>query len=117
MTDNRTTELLCKLLDERGADWRIEFDGAIEWESAAGDYSSAVDVGDGKLVFTGCLTPEQAIAATLGVGECEIVYHYEARTRSEIGRERVELSCGHIVERHSKYCQECGRKIRKAAKR
>lgn len=63
----------------------------------------------------------QAIAdelnAAIGGGECEIVYHYEARDRSEIGREPVELSCGHIVERHSKYCQECGRKIRKAVKR
>lgn len=58
-----------------------------------------------------------AIAATLWRGECEIVIHYEASTRGEVGRERVKLSCGHIVERHSKYCQECGRKIRKAVKR
>lgn len=55
--------------------------------------------------------------AALGVGECEIVGHYEASTRGEIGRERIKLSCGHIVERHSKYCQECGRKIQKAVKR
>jgi len=58
-----------------------------------------------------------ALVAKRGGGECEIVYHYEARNRSEIGREPVELSCGHIVERHSKYCPECGRKIRKAVKR
>jgi hypothetical protein len=56
------------------------------------------------------------IAATLGGGECEIVEHYAASTRGEIGRERVKLSCGHIVERHSKFCQECGAKIRKAVR-
>ena len=55
--------------------------------------------------------------ATLGGGECEIVEHYAASTRGEIGRERVKLSCGHIVERHSKFCQECGARIRKAVKR
>lgn len=57
-----------------------------------------------------------AIAA-LGAGECEIVEHYAASTRGEIGRERVKLSCGHIAERHSKFCQECGAKIQEAVKR
>lgn len=55
--------------------------------------------------------------ATLGGGECEIVEHYVARTRGEIGRERVKLSCGHIVERHSKFCPECGARIREEMKR
>ena len=62
----------------------------------------------------------QAIADELNAavgGECEITCCYAASTRGEVGRERVELSCGHIVERHSKYCQECGHKIRKAVKR
>ena len=59
---------------------------------------------------------EQVIAATLGRGECEIVCCYEASTRGEVGRERVKLSCGHVVERHRKYCPVCGRKIRKAVK-
>lgn len=64
-----------------------------------------------------CTPCAEKFNATLGDGECEIVEHYVASTRSEVGRERVKLSCGHIVERHSKYCQECGRKIRKVVKR
>jgi len=69
MSDSNATELLRKLLDDCGVEYRIDFDGSTEWESLAGDYSSAVDVGDGKLVFTGCLTPQQAIAATLGTDD------------------------------------------------
>jgi hypothetical protein len=42
---------------------------------------------------------------------CYIVKWFEATTRSEFGRERVELSCGHIAERHSKFCPSCGAKV------
>ena len=59
----------------------------------------------------------QMVEHYFGSKECEIVGHYEASTRGEVGRERVKLSCGHIVERHSKYCQECGAKVRKAVER
>ena len=64
------TDELRRLLDERGVEYHIDFDGSTEWESSTGDYSSGVDCGDGKLVFTGCLTPAQAIEATLGRGTC-----------------------------------------------
>lgn len=67
MSDGKTaTERLREMLDARGVDYRIDFDGSTEWDALTGDYSSAVDVGGGKLVFTGCITPEQAVAATLG---------------------------------------------------
>lgn len=42
---------------------------------------------------------------------CRIIARYEARTREGIGRESVELSCGHMVERHSKFCSQCGSKV------
>lgn len=42
---------------------------------------------------------------------CHVVERYEASHRAEIGRERVKLSCGHIVERHSKFCPSCGAKV------
>lgn len=42
---------------------------------------------------------------------CRIVARYEAKSIAEIGRERVKLSCGHIVERHSKFCSQCGAKV------
>lgn len=63
MTDNRTTELLCKLLDERGIEWRSELEGV----TFVGDWCF-VEYDNGKLAAT-CepvLTPEQALAATLG---------------------------------------------------
>ena len=42
---------------------------------------------------------------------CHIVKWFEATTRSELGRERVELSCGHFAERHSKFCPSCGARV------
>ena len=42
---------------------------------------------------------------------CHIVAWYEAMSRAEIGRESVKLSCGHIVERHAKFCKECGARV------
>lgn len=75
MTDNRTTELLCKLLDERGAKWRkSEGYGTgcifVWWDSPIFGEVHATENNDGTL-FMACLnncdfTPEQAIAATLG---------------------------------------------------
>lgn len=116
MTDNRTTETatgrLRALLNERDAEWKQ----GMAWNVTVinGDWLVVEDVDFGTLsvsTMAYMLTPEQAIAATLGSGECEIVEHYAASTRGEIGRERVKLSCGHIVERHSKFCQECGAKV------
>lgn len=42
---------------------------------------------------------------------CHIVAWYVASSRAEIGRESVKLSCGHIVERHAKFCKECGARV------
>lgn len=62
MTDNRTTEL-CKLLEERGEDYTRN-DSSITW-GYYNDPHTATESMDGTLIVTG-LTPEQAIAATLG---------------------------------------------------
>ena len=63
MTDNQTTELLREGLTERGIEWRSGLEG-VTW---VGDWCF-VEYDNGKLTAT-CepvLTPEQAIAATLG---------------------------------------------------
>ena len=63
MTDNRTTELLHKLLEERGLSCQTHYLHA-SWCVGPKLYE-AVDNLDGTLTV-GNLTPEQAIAATLG---------------------------------------------------
>ena len=63
MTDNRTTELLREGLTEHGIEWRSGLKGV----TFVGDWCF-VEYDNGKLAAT-CepvLTPEQAIAATLG---------------------------------------------------
>lgn len=64
MADNRATELLCKMLEERGEDYTRN-DFGITW-SYYSDPHTATESMDGTLIVTG-LTPEQAIAATLGL--------------------------------------------------
>ena len=63
MTDNRTTELLLKLLEERGLSYQTHYLHA-SWRVGQKLYG-AVDNLDGTLTVDN-LTPEQAIAATLG---------------------------------------------------
>ena len=63
MTDNRTTELLRKLLDKHGLSYQTHY-LHTSWHVGPKLYK-AVDNLDGTLTV-GSLTPEQAIAATLG---------------------------------------------------
>lgn len=107
MTDNRTTELLCRLLEERGVEW---------WDSRYGE-QVVFQVGDVKwFANDGCrdgmvelstilITPEQAIAATLGSGTCEIAL---ARLVDVAAKVDID-SCAKILE--------CVEAIRKAVKR
>ena len=67
ITDNRTTELLCKLLEERGIEWS-HGDAAYEteWSTPDGRHCSAMYWKPTFTVLVSGCTPEQAIAATLG---------------------------------------------------
>ena len=62
-------------------------------------------------------TPEQAIAATLGGGECEVISHYYY---DDYDLHEFELSCGHSYTMHDDmpypFCPICGKKV-KAVKR
>lgn len=124
MTDNRTTELLCKLLEERGVSCRTHY-LYTSWYVGPKLYY-AVDNLDGTLTIAN-LTPEQAIAATLGSGTCESERD-EWKTKAESalhenpyvglvrGKQwkRTEISdyycgrCGWKVTDHDSYCPECG---------
>lgn len=75
MTENRTTELLCKLLEARGLSCQTHYLHS-SWCVGPKLYD-AVDNLDGTLTVDN-LTPEQAIAATLGGevnGETSDGYH------------------------------------------
>ena len=116
-----TTDELRRLLDERCIHW---WAGADEhktlWESngLTWEYFNNEN-GDAWLGFlSACeqdITPEQAIAATLGGGECERVKH---GTKPD-GTPRYRCSvCGYgLGDYRWAYCPKCGRKIRKAGKR
>lgn len=76
MTDNRTTELLRKLLEERGVEWwEGEDERKTHWvvNGLTWEYFNNEN-GDAWLGFLGAcendVTPEQAVAATLGSGTC-----------------------------------------------
>ena len=120
-----STEILRKLLDERG----IEHDDEIEtftdswkptnwtrWRCADGKYATyhhCEQLDLKRLVKYGC-TPEQAIAATLGRGTCHSTTDDSAWcfACSECGKTfpRNDL---HLAHNHGEinYCPNCGRTV------
>ena len=117
------TDTIRAMLDERGAEWeacrvptlRSEL-AATFWHDRDGNPCSTVegadDIPDGKLSVNANLTPEQAIEATLGRGECREV---------KIDRYwRGCGECGYVWEfmygigkcERPRYCPSCGRAVR-----
>ena len=82
MTDNRTSELLHKLLEERGVEYEAYRDiknrCITKWRTYHGAFVFFAVEKEGKLFVetasdtehSAICTPEQAIAATLGSGTC-----------------------------------------------
>lgn len=71
------TKRLRALLDERGVEWEdmsIRLYACTSWRDPDGEPCTALegadDIPDGKLSAQALLTPEQAIAATLGSCNC-----------------------------------------------
>ena len=139
-TDNRTTELLRKLLDERGVEWVEDVPygaKAITKFKSNGVWLRYVDYDDcqyGNYQWLDYhenepLTPEQAIAATLGSGTCEPNWVLQGETQTQ---EFWRCECGNCGEcfgvetRESfplkmtidkvdvpNFCPNCGKRIRK----
>ena len=110
MTDNRKTELLCKLLEERGAEWK-DGDAAyeIEWNTPDGRHCSAVYWEPTFTVLVSGCTPEQAIAATLGRPKAKShPYGYERDTGAY---DCTRCECGCINDISATYCNDCGGEI------
>lgn len=121
------TERLRELLDERGVEWKApaSYDGSTKYDTIVGDYW--FHEYDGRITVHG-LTPEQAIAATLGRGTCHPVPTCNADetdtlecVRDDMGGYCKKLTvhvmecteCGHTYEHVNgdyEFCPRCGRK-------
>ena len=121
MTDSNATELLREMLDERGVEYEVdESDNTtyfcFDWCDECGSYLKHIFVtGSCIEASIGYLTPEQAVAATLGSGECDLVEtgveHIEADVHmlecSKCGR-----TCEHVFGDYD-YCPYCGRTVKR----
>ena len=109
------TDILRRLLDERGVEWWEE-DGHTLWygeslHHAASAFSSFMFGESERVHLNAMVTPEQAVAATLGRGTCHetIIDHYW----------RGCGECGYIWEfmygigkcESPHYCPNCGREV------
>ena len=103
------TDELRRMLDERGVEWWQSANtlGCVftRWYSPLfGDEVCAMENGEeGLVLFDHYLTPEQAIAATLGRGTCEYCKDgkFDGQTvmMSNHGWQRIN------------FCPNCGRKV------
>ena len=124
MTDSNATERIDKLiaiLEERGASYEVHdimTNKAVTWE---GDVCKWVALDDDEglavAVYRDYLTPEQAIAATLGCGTCEIVASSTDGLCTDSPRHWFKLSCGHSftvdgLERPMA-CAVCGKAVKR----
>ena len=117
------TERLRALLDERGVEWWPMHDDEVGYRE---DRDTEFLVYGCKHVAHewGCrlqvdmLTPEQAVAATLGPGTCEVECFDDGVDEGMDGEWYFEtptwyLSCGHEVcgSMRPCYCSTCGRRV------
>ena len=124
------TDDLRRMLDERGVEWKehrhtVPGSMAIQRETLWGQpidntngkpiphvyHNRATEMGDGRLFLEAQLvTPEQAIAATLGQGKCQLT------DNGPWGYPYVCSACGasydpDILNGDWNFCPNCGRKV------
>lgn len=108
-------ETLRKMLDEHGVEHYDRFD-VTEWVGSDGEIChTSVNYSNGAtvLVLRKCTTPEQAIAATLGRGECELI-----NAADDLGKGTSSCMCSECGYTalddwwdEFKYCPNCGRRV------
>lgn len=109
MTDNRTTEKLCNLLEERGVNCQTNY-LHVSWRVGPKLYD-AIDNFNGTLTVDN-LTPEQAIAATLDSGTCRNDWAEFGKFKcSECGLQVDSISTGTTTPIPIAFCPRCGRKV------
>lgn len=106
------TDELRRLLDKLGVEWR----GGLPTETIVSEPIDAlyVERSDGmmRVYFRSYLTPEQAVAATLGAGPCRRVRHDGDAVFQYCSK------CGGMLARWLEYddgnahfCPSCGRRV------
>ena len=99
------TERLRKLLTERGVEWTASGTDTC-WTSADGYPMRAWDTTNGTHMRVADLTPEQAIAATLGAGTRRNLACHKGCT------EFMCSECGaHYLGFRFSFCPHCGARI------
>ena len=117
-----TTDELRAMLDERGVKWEK---GAsltnlyTYWTDCNGHDVTAVGT-DSVMFMSHFVTPEQAIAATLGRGECEDTGGADEFCCSECGcvlrladRDGLNTLCTGFIVDCPHYCPSCGRAVQR----
>ena len=117
------TERLRAMLDERGVEWMPSVwsakDETFYKVGEVGFLATEMSNGRMKVCTAGYPTPEQAIEATLGRGECEKLPS-DGTTRCFVRRYGYERefgywkcsACGCECFEGARYCMGCGRKVR-----
>lgn len=92
-----------------------------QWAGAIGENVEAYPIDtfpDMLLVKHAYLTPEQAIAATLGSGTCKLVEtEHEQEIADEFGKGTFSYwaydcsECGYENAQYGRFCAGCGRKV------
>lgn len=79
-------------------------------------HAKATEMGDRLLLEAQLVTPEQAIAATVGSGTCEVDASLYWDVNPDDPYWEHELSCGHTVKwddpKPPKFCPECGKEVK-----
>lgn len=108
MSDKMTaTETLRQLLDERGAEYKLnEYTKVFEWHFDGTDREGsahATEVNGGINIIACSLTPMQAVEATLGMGTCKMDTFADVKFQDVDEDEEGCYEIGALAE-----CSECG---------
>ena len=107
------TDTIRAMLDERGVEHVDAEDGHTQhtWWSDGDHEICASNSGERLAVYN--LTPEQAIEATLGMGECRLI-----PTRDKPRSKKPTLTCSECgwwtdrINDEWRYCPSCGKRVK-----